>query len=256
MPTQYPKQPGESVPDAIPGSVVTFADPTGKLGTRDESGTVKPSVEPDGSPILLEERDAGPGPGVKQGGLYAKDVSGVTELFYQDSSGNGNKEAQVTEDGVVKAPAPTPSTFFEPTQAADLAVFVESGIPVALNTGLVFPILGDNQTTQAALRFEATTNQAGGPALDMGLATVVVAWNTAPTLPDPGLISRFIGSGGDANFEFWGSVVTGLSLNASGEMVIDLGHNLGGVEWAGTLRVMLGPGKLMSFDPMPPPPPP
>lgn len=54
-----------------------------------------------GSYIKMAEIGSAPGTSANQGALYMKDVSGVTELFYQEDSGAGSSEVQITSGGSV-----------------------------------------------------------------------------------------------------------------------------------------------------------
>lgn len=73
---------------ARPGSVLFGVDDSGNPVMKDENGVVTPSTTLDGSPLFLSDQVSDPAAVAGQTKLYAKDVSGASELFVRDGAGN------------------------------------------------------------------------------------------------------------------------------------------------------------------------
>jgi len=101
MSLELKKQPASSVPNP-PGTHETFfIDENGQPAFRSASGTTRPAVSVDGSPLVLNEQATAPAAENDKGKIYTKDVGGITEFFYRDDLANGGNEIQLTSNGSV-----------------------------------------------------------------------------------------------------------------------------------------------------------
>jgi len=252
MALELRREPAAGVPRPDNAHESFFVDENGQPALKNSDGVIRLAVSLDGDPLLLQKQSSPPPAVTDAGRIYAKDVSGVTELFYRDDSGNGGKETQVTSDGAVSSAVP--GTQFTGTQFVDIAVNAPDGGPTAYNTGLIFPILGDNQLTTIHFRLEAMTNLAGTS--DVGDGGFLVEWGTAITLPEADLGTAganvltdiYGGDGWGDNFVPFMSGAGAFSLNGAGELIITINNGKGDT-YAGTMRVGITPGSLLSFDP-------
>ena len=227
------------------GSHATFfIDENGQPAVKDALGNVAPAASLDGAPLVLAEGTA-PSAENDKGKLYAKDVNGITELFYRDDLANTGKETQLTRDGLIGA---TPSTLFDDSGIAELNIAMDGGGgTTTLNTGLIFPILGDNQIVSIYLRIEGALDSGNGGDSDVGDGVFILAWNTAPAIPSAidGLIKDQSG-GNDWNVFL--TLLNTIDVNGAGELTIELDNSKGDA-YEATLRISISPGKSLSFDP-------
>lgn len=86
-------------PPTLAGRVKVFwSTDTQTISVRKPNGDLVVSAVFDGTPLIMDEQGADPGPVADKGKLYTKEVAGLTELFYLDDTG---QPVQLTSNGAV-----------------------------------------------------------------------------------------------------------------------------------------------------------
>ena len=228
-----------SVPDGAHESF--FVDEDGQPQLKNSDGTVRASVALDGDPLVLNEQSSAPSAIINAGHIYSKDVNGITEMFYRDDLGNTGKETQVTRDGSL---ASSLGTFYEAANFGTFPVSVPAGATgdVAINTGVIFPLLGDNQVSTLHMRIHGI----GTITQDIGEYVLAFTWATAPTLPNPGFVdlnrAAYGHSSGNATDapDVWVSIFTDITLNSAGEIVLHFDDQVEASTYEAQVHISVG----------------
>lgn len=236
-------------PDGVPNPPETheafFVNENGEPTLRGADGTIRPAVSVDGTPLVLNEQPSAPSTEALKGKLYSKDVSGGTEFFYLDAAGN---EVQLTEAGATAGGGGS-GAFFDDALSAQVDFVITSGGGTQnVNTGIVIPILGANSMVTVKCTYEGLGES--GPTIDFGEFFIVFAWSTAPTLPLADFLALGVADNlGDIGASAgWISILAGISLNASGEMIWTF-NDTKSVDYVSRWKFVVSPGKLYPRDP-------
>jgi len=232
------KEPAEGVPTPNISHGSYFVDENGQPTLKGSDGTVSPAVVVAGQPLDLNEQAMAPASAIDAGRIYTKDVGGITELFYRDDVGNGGKEAQISDDGVLAGGST--STWFGSGQMADFNVVVGPITGGSTTTGLVLPILGANQLVTVYFRFMAKDDV--GSSSDLGDGGFLFGWGSTPS---PGsIVGLILAAFGQAT---WAAApLDDITIDGSGVITIVFGT---GDTYEGLMRVGVSPGTLLPFDP-------
>lgn len=161
------------------------------------------------------------------GVLYTKDVSGVTELFYQgDDGASGSHEIQLTNAGVAGGgccdhPGTGSNTWLSPTTGTCSGSDSCAGGVGVVSTGSYNVVWGYGSA-------------------DGGYNSIVAIGRNASAT---GQQSVAIGDGASAS---QGTVIIGYSPSTTGQYNVMIGHDVGGSGSSGWRCVMLGAGSIQS----------
>jgi hypothetical protein len=174
-------------------------DTTGKnyLQVRTTTGSEATRIAQElevGTDVRLDEQASGPGGSANTGAVYTKDVSGVTELFYQDSAG--------TEEQISKAASgDATATVINKTAGENIA----AGAPVNLYNNGGSPNIQESDANGAGTRPNcvglaqaAISSAASGDVVVAGEVDVPDAqWDSVPVVGDvgePAYVSTTVGN--------------------------------------------------------------
>ena len=249
MALELQRELSSGVPNPPRTHAAFYVDENGQPVLKSSDGVVTSAMSLSGDALVLNEQGGPPGTGVDDGAIYSKDVDGVTEFFYQDDSDNGSKETQVTSDGAMLGLIEDGiGTWFEEgTESVDLDVTIVQGGGLVLDTGLVFPINGDEQLTQMYVR----SMSVGDGAHDLGWINFTFGWNTAPTLPIASLLGdHFKASTQAGNLPNISQILQDASLDASGVLSL-IFSDPKDFDFEGRLKVILSPGFNLEINTVP-----
>ena len=206
-----------------PARVSYYVDSTNAPKTKDSLGSTASTVSVDGSPIVLADQVSAPATVAGNSKVYAKDVSGTSELFFLDGSGN---EVQMTSGGSLNLPAGNPSTYFaNQFSNQDLPIaYVGGSGPSTVTTTVAVPMNAD-QCTNVFTRFNLVTN--GPPFSILGWRSYGFVWQGgAPVVATD--ITSFTFNDDDTNIAF--PLPFTIEINPTGTVsfTLDLPGNFNG----------------------------